>query len=83
MAKKATKKAASAPVKLDTGRLEHIAFRQLALSPLNVRKNAEVGPEDEFVATICDQKLDRSGALLGEVRKLAHASGILERRQHQ
>lgn len=52
MAKSSSKKAAPAAVKLDTGRLEHIAFGQLAVSPLNVRKDATVGPEDELVASI-------------------------------
>jgi hypothetical protein len=28
----------------------------------------------KFVATICDEKLDRSGALLGQVRELARAA---------
>lgn len=37
---------------LDTGRMEHVPFGQLAVSPLNVRKNAEVGPDDELVASI-------------------------------
>jgi ParB/RepB/Spo0J family partition protein len=51
MAKTSTKKADQA-VKLDTGRLEQVEFGELAVSPLNVRKNAEVGPDDELVASI-------------------------------
>jgi ParB/RepB/Spo0J family partition protein len=39
-------------VELDTGRLEKIELQQLAVSPFNARKDAEVGPEDELVASI-------------------------------
>lgn len=46
------KRAAAEAVKLDTGRLEQVELGKLAVSPLNVRKNAEVGPEDELVASI-------------------------------
>jgi ParB/RepB/Spo0J family partition protein len=44
---------ARAPVTaLDTGRLEKVRLDQLDVSPLNVRKDAEVGPDDELVHSI-------------------------------
>jgi ParB/RepB/Spo0J family partition protein len=49
---KAKQPPASTPTTLDTGRMESVAFGQLAVSPLNVRKDAEVGPDDELVASI-------------------------------
>ena len=48
----AAKKPPSHDEQLDTGRMEHVPFHQLAVSPLNVRRNAEVGPEHELVASI-------------------------------
>lgn len=39
-------------VALDAGRIETVALGQLDVSPLNVRKDAEVGPDDELVHSI-------------------------------
>lgn len=52
MAKSPKKAASAGAAALDTGRIEKVPFGQLAVSPLNVRKNAEVGPDDELVASI-------------------------------
>jgi hypothetical protein len=35
---------------------------------------AVYGEAPKFVATICDEKLDRTGVLLGQVRDLARAA---------
>src|SRR4051812_26923065 len=37
---------------IDAGRIERIELQQLGVSPLNARKDAEVGPDDELVASI-------------------------------
>lgn len=50
--KKAAVPPAPASVALDTGRIEQLRIDQLAVSPLNVRKDAEVGPDDELVHSI-------------------------------
>jgi ParB/RepB/Spo0J family partition protein len=37
---------------LDPGRIQEVEMQKLAVSPLNVRKDEEVGPDDELVASI-------------------------------
>lgn len=53
----------------------HLAERVVELERQLLMVLAAVyGEAPRFVATICDEKLDRSGALLGKVRELARAA---------